>query len=106
MKSCKRKKDEDAVSRAVSNYSKSARLKGGAHQNVCVLTRWPTAAAEAMATAAAPAPPPSTAAGAVMYVGLREACLRGFALPLIVRLALSCGSVVGVRVADYVRAEP
>ena len=48
----------------------------------------------------------STAAGAAVYVGLREACLRGFALPLIVRLALSCGSVVAVRVADYVRAEP
>mmetsp|Transcript_34437 Transcript_34437/g.67335 ORF Transcript_34437/g.67335 Transcript_34437/m.67335 type:complete len:551 (-) Transcript_34437:155-1807(-) len=43
----------------------------------------------------------STAAGATVYVVLREICLRGVSLPLSVRVLVSAGSAVMVRVADF-----
>ena len=45
----------------------------------------------------------ATAAGAIVYVGLREACLLGVALPLSVRVLASSGTVVAVRLLDYAR---
>jgi uncharacterized membrane protein YeiH len=43
----------------------------------------------------------STAAGATVYVGLRELCLRGYALPLNLRVLLAMGTTVTVRVLDF-----
>jgi len=43
----------------------------------------------------------STAAGATVYVGLREAALRGYALPLNLRVLCGAATTVLVRVLDY-----
>ena len=43
----------------------------------------------------------ATAAGSAVYVGLRELCLRGVALPLSVRVLMAAGTTVTVRVLDY-----
>lgn len=43
----------------------------------------------------------ATAAGASVYVALREACVRGMALPLPLRIALSAGTTVAIRVMDF-----
>jgi uncharacterized membrane protein YeiH len=43
----------------------------------------------------------STAAGATVYVGLREAALRGVPLPLNLRVLLGAVTTIGVRIADY-----
>lgn len=43
----------------------------------------------------------STAAGASVYVLLRELCVRGAALPLNLRVALGMSAAVAVRVLDY-----
>jgi uncharacterized membrane protein YeiH len=43
----------------------------------------------------------STAAGSLVYVGLRELCLLGYSLPLPLRVALSSCTTVTVRVLDY-----
>eukprot|EP00965_Chrysotila_dentata_P229631 6197293-Pleurochrysis_carterae.AAC.5 len=47
-----------------------------------------------------------TAAGAFVYVSLRELCLRGVpGLPLALRVVLSSGTTVGVRLIDYYRED-
>lgn len=43
----------------------------------------------------------STAAGASVYVILRELCIKGYSIPLPLRAALAAGTTVSVRVADY-----
>lgn len=43
----------------------------------------------------------STAAGATVFVLLRELCLRGVALPLNVRCFIAMGTTMAVRVADF-----
>jgi uncharacterized membrane protein YeiH len=43
----------------------------------------------------------ATAAGASVYVALRELCVRGAWLPLPLRVALSAGTTVAIRVADF-----
>ena len=48
----------------------------------------------------------ATAAGTLVYVGLREAALLGLPLSLGTRAVLSAGSTVTVRVIDYRREEP
>jgi uncharacterized membrane protein YeiH len=47
-----------------------------------------------------------TAAGACVYVSLRELCIRGMALPLTVRVLLSGGTTVALRIADFCSEGP
>jgi uncharacterized membrane protein YeiH len=47
-----------------------------------------------------------TAAGACVYVALREAALRGVGLSLTARILLSSGTTVAVRVGDFCSETP